>query len=358
LTFIFSICLPFILSISITESIYRSLAFLIAASPCALIIATPTAYLSAINACAKKGIILKGGITLDALTKCSVVAFDKTGTLTTGDLQIVSIEANNPDLSLAIAAGLEMHVTHPIAKSICSLANEKSIKPIIFDTVKVESGLGIKAILDGKQVIIGLPEFVGVKVDRKNQTVAVLKFGDDISIFRFKDTIRLEIKNLLKTLSLRCIMLTGDHHRNAAAVAQEVGIEEVYADLRPEDKLEKVSHLSDKVGLAMVGDGINDAPALARATVGISMGKIGSGSAVDASDVILLNDNIHHLQWLFAKANTTSKIVKQNLTVALIVILFATLPSLMGKIPLWLAVLLHEGGTVLVGLNSLRLLKK
>ncbi|HSX11716.1 MAG TPA: HAD-IC family P-type ATPase, partial [Chlamydiales bacterium] len=133
---------------------------------------------------------------------------------------------------------------------------------------------------------------------------------------------------------------------------------EVYANLRPEDKLDKVAQLSQTQGLAMVGDGINDAPALARATVGISMGRIGSATAVDASDVVLLNDDLHLLSWLFHKAKKTQRIVKQNLTLSLGVIALATTPALLGLVPLWLAVILHEGGTVLVGLNSLRLLRK
>lgn len=136
-----------------------------------------------------------------------------------------------------------------------------------------------------------------------------------------------------------------------------LGISEVYANLRPEDKLDKVAELSEAGGLAMVGDGINDAPALARATVGISMGRIGSATAVDASDVVLLNDDLHLLSWLFKKSKKTQAIVKQNLTLALGVIVLATTPALLGLVPLWLAVILHEGGTVLVGLNSLRLLK-
>ncbi len=137
-----------------------------------------------------------------------------------------------------------------------------------------------------------------------------------------------------------------------------LGISEIYAHLRPEDKLDKVAELSANGGLAMVGDGMNDAPALARATVGISMGRIGSATAVDASDVVLLNDDLHLLSWLFKKSKQTLRIVKQNLTLALSVIFLATIPALLGLVPLWMAVLLHEGGTVLVGLNSLRLLRK
>lgn len=153
-------------------------------------------------------------------------------------------------------------------------------------------------------------------------------------------------------------MLTGDHRASAEAVAKEAGITDVQAELRPEDKLAWIGEMAQKTSLAMVGDGINDAPALARATVGISMGKVGSHTAVDASDIVLLQDNIELLGWLFEKAQKTVRIVKENVLLAGGVILLATIPALLGWVPLWLAVILHEGGTVVVGLNALRLLKR
>lgn len=152
-------------------------------------------------------------------------------------------------------------------------------------------------------------------------------------------------------------MLTGDHSYSAERIAKEVGIENYHADLKPEDKLNHVTDLAQTYGLAMIGDGINDAPALARATVGICMGKVGSSSAIEAADIILLQDNIDQLDWLVGLAEKTKRIVKQNLILATAAILFASLPALGGIVPLWLAVVMHEGGTVLVGLNALRLLK-
>lgn len=153
-------------------------------------------------------------------------------------------------------------------------------------------------------------------------------------------------------------MVTGDHKQSALQVGSQAGIEEIYYDLRPEDKLSIITEICNQKPLAMVGDGINDAPALARAHVGISMGQIGSDTAIDASDIVLLQDDLSLLSWTFSKAQKTLRVVKQNLTLALAVILLATTPALLGFIPLWLAVILHEGGTVIVGLNSLRLLKK
>lgn len=350
LTFLFAIGLPFLLSMSFESSIYRALAFLIAASPCALIIATPTAYLSAISACARKGILLKGGVTLDALASCKRIAFDKTGTLTTGELQCTT---DCPDEILSIAYGLERQIVHPIASAICKLAQEKKLRPAEIEQFKAIPGSGVEGVYQQIPVAIGRPEYIGIETE----ALAALRVGKEIYLFSFTDQVRKEIPQLLKNLPLKTVMLTGDSAKNAHHVAQFLGIDEVYANLRPEDKLEKVALFAEKEGLAMVGDGINDAPALARATVGISMGRIGSATAVDASDVVLLNDDLHLLSWLFNRAKKTMRIVKQNLTVALAVIALATTPALLGLVPLWLAVLLHEGGTVLVGLNSLRLLR-
>jgi heavy metal translocating P-type ATPase len=355
LTFLFALGLPLLFAMSYETSLYRSLAFLIAASPCALIIATPTAYLSAISACARKGILLKGGITLDALASCSIIAFDKTGTLTTGDLQCTSTDC--PDEALSIAYALERNVVHPIATAICKLAESKNIRPAEIINFKSIPGFGLEAIHRGVRVAIGLPSFIGLKTPSEG-VLAALLVGEQTYLFRFTDQVRPDLSTLLRSLPLTPVMLTGDNPASAHHVARQLGITQVFANLRPEDKLDKVAQLSQTQGLAMVGDGINDAPALARATVGISMGRIGSATAVDASDVVLLNDDLHLLSWLFRKATKTQAIVKQNLTLALAVILLATTPALLGYIPLWIAVILHEGGTVLVGLNSLRLLRR
>ncbi len=366
LTVLFALSLPWLFGLpylGIEGAVYRSLAFLIAASPCALIIATPTAYLSAISACAKKGILLKGGITLDALASCRTIAFDKTGTLTTGELKCTAIEPMgktevSTQEALAIAAALERHVVHPIATAIVKM--NKGPLPEIRD-FKAVPGYGLKgALQNGTAVSIGLVADTDKKTE--GEVLTALTVGNDRFLFRFSDQVRGETGELLKQLQkengLRPVMLTGDHEKNAVFVAEMLGIETVFANLRPEDKLNKVAELSASGGLAMVGDGINDAPALARATVGISMGRIGSATAVDASDVVLLNDELASLSWLFKQAKKTGRIVVQNVTLALSVIVLATTPALLGWVPLWMAVILHEGGTVLVGLNSLRLLRK
>lgn len=362
-------------------SIYRSLAFLISASPCALIIATPTAYLSAISACAKRGILLKGGMTLDGLAQCSKIAFDKTGTLTTGILKCTGIDPLHQkeitlEKAVSIAYGLERQIVHPIATAICVYAVEQNIQPEEVEDFQWIPGLGLQGTLKNTPILLGLPAHIektlpiflqkllasSVKTAQKKGLLsAALSIGEDLFLLQFSDEIRKDAKLLIQTLKqhnhLDPLILTGDHQENALLVGKELQIDKIFSNLRPEDKLNQVSELSNTYGLAMVGDGMNDAPALARATIGISLGKIGSATAVDASDVILLNDDLSLLSWLFDKAHQTKSIVKQNLIVALGVICLVTLPALLGWVPLWTAVLLHEGGTVLVGLNSLRLLK-
>lgn len=377
LSFFFAILLPALFSMDFLGeegSIYRALTFLIAASPCALIIATPTAYLSALSSCAKKGIILKGGAILDALASCSIIAFDKTGTLTTGNLTCTGIDSIGKntlsnEIAIAIAAGLEKHTVHPISEAIQNLAAEKNIAPHNILDFKSVPGYGLQGevTIEGKNysTFIGHPDFIEkqhpgkIQIDKWETQNTFLLIDDNLFVFHFQDEIRGGSHEVLPKLAenLSCVLLTGDHTENAQVVAKTLGIVSVYSNLRPEDKLNKVAELSQTKGLIMVGDGVNDAPALARATVGVSMGKIGSATAVDASDVVILHDDIELMDWLIKKSKKSMRIVKENLFLALGVICLATTPALLGYIPLWLAVILHEGGTVLVGFNSLRLLR-
>lgn len=367
LSLTFALTLPYIFSMPFLGpegSIYRALTFLIAASPCALIIATPTAYLSAISSCARKGIVLKGGTILDALASCSIIAFDKTGTLTTGKLTCTGIEPLTPngppiDHAIAVAAGLEKHAVHPIGAAILNLAATKKISPLEITDFKSVPGYGLQGKVGQDTTFIGHPDYLSLPHSEWKTQNTFLRIGKSDYVFHFTDDIRPESLDAIQTLSqkLDCVMLTGDHTENAQIVARTLNIGSVFANLRPEDKLRKVAELSQEKGLIMVGDGINDAPSLARATVGISMGKIGSATAVDASDVVFLKDDLSLLDWLINKSHKTVQIVKENLILALAVICLATTPALLGYIPLWLAVILHEGGTVIVGLNSLRLLR-
>ncbi len=384
LALIFAAALPLLFGLpflGIEGSIYRSLTFLIAASPCALIIATPTAYLSALSSCARKGLLLKGGVVLDALAQSSLIAFDKTGTLTTGELlcsKMIPIIGNLKE-ALAIAASIERQALHPISTAICMLATKQKASLIPIRNFKSLPGFGLEAEveIEGKWVFasIGHLDFIESKLPPHlkesfliwkkehpfENAMTLLLVEETLTLFEFEDEIRPESASLISTLKARkgyeLLLLTGDHQNSAKRVADALGILKYFANLRPEDKMQTVATLSQKKSLIMVGDGINDAPALARATVGISLGKIGSATAVDASDVVFLRDELFLLDWVLVKAKKTVRIVRENLTLALAVILLATTPALLGLVPLWVAVLLHEGGTLLVGLNSLRLLR-
>ena len=383
LSAIFAVSFPFLFEmpfLGYDGSIYRALAFLIAASPCALIIATPIAYLSALSNCARKGVLLKGGVILDSLATCKAIAFDKTGTLTTGELRCIGVDLigtefkHDSEKAIAVAATLERHAVHPIAKAILSYSENDNLPMEHFKNI---AGYGLEASVEGKESFLGSTDYIEPKLSStqkplfkkaienaqaRGMLVAALLFDGDLFLFLFEDQIRPEMKETLEELkrndNWRLLMLTGDHLENAKRVAKELPLDEIYADLRPEDKLRHVESIAEKLGLAMVGDGINDAPALARATVGISMGQVGSATAIEAADVVLLHDNLELLSWLMDLAKKTRTIVTQNLVIASGVILMATTPALFGFIPLWAAVILHEGGTILVGLNALRLLRR
>jgi len=359
-------------------AIYRSLAFLIAASPCALVLAVPIAYLSSLGACANRGVVLKGGVVLDALDSCKIVAFDKTGTLTLGSLSCESITPSirnvyqfSENEVVALAATLERGAVHPIAKAILEKAEKLSFYPV--SSLKVVPGSHVEGEIDfqGKKIFatVGAPVLSELPEDlvkeaavkqKEGQILCVFRLGSSSWLFAFQDSPRPKVAAMIENLEKsgkNLLMLTGDHADSAARIAKSLGIAEFWAELTPEDKLEKISELSKKKGLAMCGDGINDAPALARATVGISMGRGASGTAQEVADCILLHDNIEILDWLFQKAHLTKKIVIQNVIIALAAMTIASLPALGGIVPLWLAVVLHEGGTVLVGLNAIRLLR-
>lgn len=367
-------------------SFYRAVTFLIAASPCALILAIPIAYLSAISSCARKGIILKGGVTLDALAKCGAIAFDKTGTLTTGKLDFKGIHALNEEDqiyegdALKIALAIENNAIHPIAASLIAYGKKMGVAPADITNFKAVPGFGLEAetlfLKTNNKALIGNMDFIKnhlkegeqqkleekfLEIFEKGNISSILLIGEKPFLLSFQDEIRpgvaKTIHSLKEMFKLKLIMISGDHRQSARRVAKEVGLDEFYANLKPQDKLDIVSDLSKKLGLAMIGDGINDAPSLARADVGIGLGQIGANAATQASDVILLHDNIEIVDWLIAKSRKTTRIVKQNLLLSSIALIGASLFALLGFLPLWLAVILHEGGTVIVGLNGLRLLR-
>ncbi|KAM0852671.1 hypothetical protein ACQ4PT_051605 [Festuca glaucescens] len=388
-------------------SIYRGLGLMVAASPCALAVA-PLAYATAISSLASKGILLKGGHVLDALSACQSIAFDKTGTLTTGKLMCKAIEpihghldashgVNDPSCctpnceseALAVAAAMEKGTTHPIGRAVLNHSVGRDLPVVAVESFESLPGRGVVATLSGikarnsenelAKASIGSVEYISSlyrtngESEQIKQAVKCSAFGPEfvqaalsvdkkVTLFHFEDEPRPGVCEVIYTLrekaKLRIMMLTGDHESSAARVAKAVCIDEVHFSLKPEDKLNKVKAVSREGGggLIMVGDGINDAPALAAATVGIVLAQRASATAVAVADILLLQDNLCVVPFCIAKARQTTSLVKQSVALALTCIVFAALPSVLGFLPLWLTVLLHEGGTLLVCLNSIRAL--
>ncbi len=396
-TFLLPILLPMLFKIPLQGeegAFVRAISFLITASPCALFIAVPIAYLSSLSASVASGAILKGGNVFDQLNRCSTVVFDKTGTLTKGILefrQFFEIErtGNDPFIRaitetdvLSIAASVEQHVVHPIAKAIVSCAQKRGLSLSKASSIRVSAGVGVSAYVD-----VGLNSFyvevrAPTKVEEEEMRSALQKkngstlagpfalisiqkegLGQAIFLLTFEDFVRdesLETVSFLQRSGKEVVMLSGDHAIVAKQAAESLGITRWQGDLRPDDKLQIITELTQAglKGLVMVGDGINDAPSLVRADVGISMGKFSSATARDVADIVLLNDNLSLIPALFKKAKKTQTIVFQNLFLAFCSIGIGTISSLFGCIPLWAAVLLHEGATLIVGLNALRLLQR
>lgn len=378
------------------EAVRRGIALLIVASPCALIIATPVAYLSAIAAAARYGVLVKGGAHLEVVARAGVVAFDKTGTLTTGRVKLTDIEIND-DMDeaqmLRFAGAIEASSTHPLAAAVNEALKERGLTPYTVTDYSSTPGEGESGVIEGRSVWIGRPELVGkhtpdqaVAVDRTEQlrregkTVssividrAVAAGGEvaarrevavrrTVGLLAFQDTIRagaVDCTERLRQQGIKRIeMLTGDHEIIARQVASTLRLDGFLAELAPEDKLTAMRKLRSQYGtLVLVGDGINDAPALAHADAGIAMGSMGADVALEAADIVLMKDRIERVAWLHRHARRTASIVGQNLTLAIAVIAVLSVFAVLGSIPLPLAVVGHEGSTVLVALNALRLLR-
>ena len=358
---------------------YQAMSFLTAASPCALAIGTPAAVLSGIARAAKLGVLVKGGVHLENLGKLRVVAFDKTGTLTRGKpvvTDIIPLGDATPDQVLAYAAAVEKSSSHPLAAAILAEAQTRSLK--ISEAVDAQQvpALGVTATVDGRQVGAGRVELFGTGNEHAvsalalkanelaaqgKSIVAVGVGGTAVGVIALADRPRdnaAETLRRLKRIGIeRTIMLTGDRAAVAANVAAEIGIDEFHGDLLPKDKLDRVTALQNKYGpLAMIGDGVNDAPALATASVGIAMGGAGTDVAIETADVALMGDDLAKLPVAISLSRFSRHIVKQNLCIALGVIGVLAPLAALGFTYLGVAVLFHEGSTVIVVLNSLRLL--
>ena len=365
-----------------SESLYRSLAVLVAASPCALAISTPSAVLSGVARAARGGVLIKGGRPLEDLGELTALAFDKTGTLTEGKPKLTDVERfgdiEEKEL-LGIAVAVEELSDHPLAKAVVRDGMKKLGKDLKIpdaDDLEAVQGKGIKANYQGNTIYIGnlelfedidkgVPSEVSEKVrglEGEGKTTMLIKRGDEfIGMLGLMDTPREKAKETLAQLKKlgikKMIMLTGDNQKVADAVAREIGLTEALGSLLPEEKVEAIKNLARQENkLAMIGDGVNDAPAMANSTVGIAMGAAGSDVALETADIALMADKLETLPFAIGLSRKAKSVIKQNLWVSLGVVALLIPATIMSWASIGVAVAIHEGSTLIVVINALRLL--
>ena len=362
------------------DSFYRAMAVLVAASPCALAIAIPSAVLSGVARAARGGVLIKGGAPLENLGTLSAIAFDKTGTLTEGKprvTDVVPVTGVTESELLAVAVAVESLSDHPLAMAVVRDGRERLGDAAIPRAQNVRSitGRGVSAQVDGQQVLIGKRELfsdgdgaqlsgeineIVTKLERDGRTIMIVRRADRyLGVLGLMDTPReaaREVVSHLRSLGIEhMIMISGDNPRVAEAVAKQVGIDEARGDLMPEDKVEAIKKLGKERKIAMVGDGVNDAPAMANATVGIAMGAVGSDVALETADVALMGDELRNLPFVVGLSRRTSAVIRQNLWLSLGMVV-VLIPATIFGLNIGIAVLFHEGSTLVVVFNALRLL--
>jgi Cd2+/Zn2+-exporting ATPase len=407
------ILVPWLLfSQSFHDAFYRAMTVMVVASPCALIISTPASILSAIGGAARRGVLFKGGVYLEQLARIEIIAFDKTGTLTVGKPRVTDVipaaqnsfsvfgSGRSPDEDerelLKLAASVEARSEHPLAKAIVSHAKSQNLTLAGCRGFRSYTGQGVQGYVGNRSIIVGSPEMMErrqweddgnlsselSRLHDEGKTVMLvgeIQEGDGpdsgqvigeggvqvssgrlLGLIAVADTLRPdapEVIRKLKSLGVRkVVMLTGDHGRVARAIARQVGVDEVHSHLLPEDKVKVIRLLKNDGRVAMVGDGINDAPALATANVGIAMGAAGTDVAMETADIVLMSDNLKNIPFALRLSRRSQTVIFENLAFALAVIVVLVASALGFHLPLPIGVVGHEGSTVLVCLNGLRLL--
>lgn len=348
--------------------LYRALVFLVVSCPCALVVSVPLSFFGGIGGASKKGILVKGSNYLEALAEVDTLVFDKTGTITKGSLEVESILAKNcsKERLLELMALIEAHSNHPLAKALLHYYNKSSDTTLVTEVVEI-GGRGLKGILDGEVLLCGneslLSEHhIDVELPLENTCIHLAYQGEYLGAVTFSDVLKPEAKEALTRLRSqnikKLVMLTGDKTKVAQSFKPALGFDSVYGDLLPQDKLRLVESLLEEKpkALAFVGDGINDAPVLARADVGIAMGAMGSDAAIEASDVVIMDDNLMSLSEGIEIAKKTVRIAKQNTFFAIGIKVGVLVLSIFGFANLWLGVFADVGVTVLAVLNALRAL--
>ena len=362
------------------DAFYRAMTLMVVASPCAVVISTPAAILAALAHAARHGILFKGGAPLEALNDLDVVAFDKTGTLTLGRpvvVEVVPFAGAGADAVLALAASVERLSEHHLGRAIVEAARERGLELPPAAELKNFRGRGITARVGGGRVVCGKPDFAreegGLeppaadradleRLGRAGATVVFVAGGGIAGAIAIEDRVRPGAAAALAAIRAqgvrRTLLLTGDHRPVAERVAAEVGVDEWRSDLLPEQKVAVIRELTAAgQRVAMVGDGVNDAPALATADVGVAMGVAGTDAALETADLVLVKDDLSQLAYALRLARRARRIVRQNLAFACAVIAILVVVNLTHGLPLPIGVVGHEGSTILVVLNGLRLLR-
>ncbi len=358
-----------------SQWIYNSLALLVIACPCALVVSTPVAVVSAIGNAAKKGVVVKGGIFLEKLAHVQNIAFDKTGTLTIGKPNVTEMiwYTNNQQEELSIAASIELKTHHPIREAFVSYKQEHGLKDYVVEEFGAIVSAGIHGVVEEKEYYIAKPAYFAemlnthIKADvrtleKKGNTVVVMATSEDVlGLIAIRDTIRESSKQTIKRLRKQKVekltMLTGDNKIVGKVISEELGLNNYYSELLPDEKVKQIKQLQKSGITAMVGDGVNDAPALALVDVGIAMGGAGSDSALETADIVLMSDDLDKLPFIINTSRQMLKIIKQNIFFAIAIKLLAIFLIVPGWLTLWLAIFADMGATILVTLNAIRLFK-
>jgi len=357
------ICFILFTDFTTYESIYRALVFLVISCPCAIAISVPLSYFTGIGVSSKNGILVKGSNYLDLLSRVNKIVFDKTGTLTSGAFNVISFNlldsSYSEDYILKLYALGENLSNHPIAKSIMNCVNI-DVNEKVKNHKEIE-GLGVSYTYDDKKIKIGNNKMFDIKDD--GSLNIYLSIDDKIvSSLTINDGIKEGVENTLSELSKKGIetyMFTGDSKENALSISEKLNIDKVYYELLPTEKYEKLEELlNDKDVVAFIGDGINDAPSLKRADIGISMGSIGSSSAIEASDIVIMDDDISKINKAISISNKVKRIIKENLVFSIGVKILILVLSAIGIANMWQAVFADVGVTIISILNTLRIMKK
>jgi len=373
------ITLPTLFQVSWDNAVYRALVLLVIACPCALVISTPVSIVAALAAAARNGVLIKGGVFVETPSHLKALALDKTGTLTQGRpvvTKIVPLNGHTETELLERAAALEAHSNHPLAVAILDAAEEQKVDYQAAEDYQIIQGKGATATINGREFWLGSHRYLEERkeetaevhqqleaLSNAGQTVVVI--GNETHVCGFialadkvRETSAAVVKDLHQAGIKQLVMLTGDNAGTAQAVADEVGMDQVHSELLPEDKVSVIESLVKEYEfVAMVGDGVNDAPAMSRASLGIAMGVAGSDVAIESADIALMTDDLTKIPWLINHSHRALKIIRQNIIFALSIKVLFVLLMLMNHASLWAAIAADMGASLLVIFNGLRLLQ-